>query len=520
LQDRWANIFSFSPEQAMASTHTERRVADILQRLLETGEVSGHSDLRSLEDRFRQSSYPERPISFESYLNYLEENIIPHAINLSSPRCIGHMTSAVPRFAMILAELVTGLNQNLVKNEASKAFTLIERQTIGMMHSLIYNYPSEFYSQHVQERDSTLGIMVSGSTLANVTALWIARNTALRSESPFAGANKGGVDFAHDGYRGAVIIGSALMHYSFEKAADVLGLSCCQIRRVSVDAAGRIKLDSLRETVGECLGAQQQIIAIVGIAGSTDCGSIDPLQDIAEIAAKAGAHFHVDAAWGAPLMFSRNYKARLAGIERADSVAVDGHKQMLLPLGCSMLLLRDPAAAQPIKQSARYMLQEHSSDLGKYSLEGSRPNAALYIHAALHVLGREGYELLIDNNMRKASMMVDAIRRRPEFELLVPPETNIILYRYIPKVSRERQKAGKLSTDDNARISVCNKQLQQAQFQAGRTYVSSTIADYTRAYGQLPIVALRAVLGNPRTREEDIGMVLDDQIKIAAELHI
>lgn len=508
---------SIDGDAAAAFRSAGARLSDMLERFSRNAEVSRYSNLDTLARELRDSSSPEEAMPFENYLDYLEAHILPYAVNVSSPRCLGHMAGGVPRFASLLAQFVTALNQNLVKSEASQAFTLIERQTIGMMHSLIFGYPSSFYDQHIQTNDSALGIMTSGSTIANITGLWIARNRAFGPAADSVGASMEGLDapLAHHSGRRAVIVGSTLMHYSFDKAANLLGLRVC---KVPADAAGRIELDLLRESVDRCLQAGERVISIVGVAGTTDCGSIDSINEMADVAAEAGSHFHIDAAWGAPLMFSRRYRLALAGIERADSVAVDGHKQMMLPLGTSMLLLRDPTSANAIKQKARYMLQEHSSDLGRYSLEGSRPNTALYLHAALHVIGREGYESIIDENMRKTAWMCDEIRRRPEFELVVPSQTNIVLYRYVPEYYRHRRGGGGLSESDNARISAFNERLQQAQFRAGRSYVSRTLMDNTEHYRDVPIIVLRAVLGNPNTTDRDIAFLLDDQTEIAAGL--
>jgi glutamate decarboxylase len=287
---------------------------------------------------------------------------------------------------------------------------------------------------------------------------------------------------------------------------------------VRVDEKNRIDLAALRQTINDCRARGRHIIAIVGVAGTTDCGSIDPLPEIAEIAHQAKVHFHVDAAWGGPVLFSTQHRHKLAGIELADSVTIDGHKQLYLPMGTGMLMLRDPQSAKGIEKHARYIIRANSFDLGKRAIEGSRPNTSLLYHAALNVIGRRGYEFLIDEGIRRARYMAGAIRAQPEFELLVEPEINILNYRCLPFHLRERAELGQLSEADDRLIDELNQRLQKTQRQAGRSFVSRTTLNVPRRDGERPVTALRAVLANPLTTESDIDAVLKEQLEIASEL--
>jgi glutamate decarboxylase len=262
------------------------------------------------------------------------------------------------------------------------------------------------------------------------------------------------------------------------------------------------------------------IIAIIGIAGTTDSGGVDPLLDIVAIAREANVHFHVDAAWGGPLIFSRQHRHKLAGIEKADSVTIDGHKQLYLPMGIGMLFLREPQMAKAIEKQASYTMRKGSFDLGKRALEGSRPAMALFLHAGLNLIGSKGYEFLVDEGIRKAQYMAARICAMPEFELLAEPDTNLIVYRYIPEPLRESAAKQELTEIDNLLISQFNQRLQKIQRQAGRTFISRTTKKIARFGQEIPIIALRAVLANPLTTEDDIDAVLNDQIQIAAEISL
>ena len=199
---------------------------------------------------------------------------------------MGHMTSAIPSFMRALGDVVLALNQNLVKREASRTLTLLERQTLAMMHRLAYGFPAPFYDAHMQEDASTLGIVTSGGTLANITALWIARNSCFGPAGAFAGIEEAGVAaaLAHYHCRDAVIFGSRLMHYSFDKAAGILGFGADNVKAVPVYRQGRISVRDLRRMIADSVSRRQRVMAIVGIAGTTDCGSIDPLAEMADVA--------------------------------------------------------------------------------------------------------------------------------------------------------------------------------------------------------------------------------------------
>lgn len=520
LNESLLKLFAPVEDTLTAEKELDTRISAIVQEFLCATQISSPIALDALVERFKKSRIPADPGSSADYLEYLDDQVVVHSTNTSSPRFIGHMTSALPYFMRPLSKLILAMNQNLVKVETSKAMTPYERQALGMMHRLVYDFADDFYQQHIQQSGSTLGMVTSGGTVANTAALWCARNSALQAREGFAGLGVEGLPAALDfyGYRGAVIIGSNLAHYSFDKAAEILGIGTRGLVRVPVERNNRVDLKALRQAISDCRARKHLIIAIIGIAGTTDSGAIDPLTEMAEIASAEKIHFHVDAAWGGATLFSERHRHKLAGIERADSVTIDGHKQLYLPMGIGLLLLRNPKTAQVIERHARYIVRKGSIDLGKRALEGSRSGMALLLHAALNIIGHRGYGFLIDEGIRKTQYMAKAIRSREEFELLIEPEINILNYRYLPQVFREQARSKTLTAIDNEAISRFNDLLQKTQRRAGQSFVSRTRLDAT-CYGKaMPLAALRAVIANPLTTESDIDAVLDEQIKIATEV--
>lgn len=516
---RAAQLFS-STETTAEEIAAQAAVDYLCAEFLSTPSASSGVPLGALVEQFSSSEVVEHPVSFAEYLDRLDRDVVRHSTRTCSPTYVGHMTSALPYFVRPLAKLVTVLNQNPVKVETAKSLSPCERQTLSMLHRLVYDLPPAFYERHGQDPASTLGIIGSGGTLANVTALWCARNASLGPSGGFAGVEVEGMAAAlrFYGYRDAVVIGSTLMHYSFDKAAGLLGIGTRNLVRVPVDARGSIRVDELRRVVEECIRERRHVIAIVGVAGTTDAGSIDPLREVARVARDAGVHFHVDAAWGGVLAFSRRHRHLLDGIEDADSVTIDGHKQMYTPMGTGVLLCRDPYLARSVEKHARYILRKGSVDLGRRALEGSRPGSVLHLHAALHLIGRHGFEQLIEDGMRKARYMADQVRARPGLDLLMEPQTNILLYRHLPSGREAQPGESAEARHDHEETSQLNTWIQKIQRQEGRSFVSRTMLDLD-GNGTMPTVALRAVLANPLTREPHIDAVLDEQEAIAARLH-
>ena len=224
-------------------------------------------------------------------------------------------------------------------------------------------------------------------------------------------------------------------------------------------------------------------------------------------------HFHVDAAWGGGLVLSESNRYLLEGIEFADTVTIDGHKQLMLPIGCGILFFRDPELSEITMHHAPYAVRPTSFDQGRFTLEGTRPATALYLHAAMHVIGKTGYDVLFSDSMARARYMAQAIESRPEFELIVAPTMNLLAYRYLPEEYRNCT----LSAEDNEEISAFNVSLQKLQRQKGDSFVSRTFRPVPQYQGQ-SLTLLRAVLLNPLSTAADIDFLLNDQVAIATQI--
>jgi glutamate decarboxylase len=413
-----------------------------------------------------------------------------------------------------LAKIMMTLNQNVVKIETSKAFTPLERQVVGMLHRLVYENGDEFYAQWTQSFSHSLGVFCSGGTIANVTALWAARNQRFGPAPGFAGiAEEGlGAALAHAGLAGAAVLVSRRGHYSLGKAADLLGLGKRQLVSIPITAQHTIDLGALQREIAALKARRIAVLAIVGIAGATETGSVDPLGELADIAEEHGAHFHVDAAWGGPTLFSERHRGLLAGIARADSVTLDAHKQLYVPVGAGMVLFKNVQALSAVEHHANYVIRKGSRDIGKHTLEGTRMGMAMLVHSALRIIGRRGYELLIDLGIDKAAHFAHMIESLPEFELVSAPVLNLLTYRYVPAAARAifARGTGEQKRAANDTLNALNESIQKEQRAGGKTFVSRTRLE-SAAHGGQVLTVFRVVLANPLTTTSILEGILEEQ---------
>jgi glutamate decarboxylase len=498
----------------------DRAITDDVAGFLQTHIVALERSIEEIEADFSSSRIPEEPTYVSEYTEFVKEKLVAQSVHTAAPGFVGHMTSALPYFMLPLSRIMTALNQNLVKVETSKAFTPLERQVLAMLHHLVYQADDPFYARWIHDSRHALGAFCSGGTIANVTAMWVARNRLFAPQGAFQGIAREGLARAlkHLGCEGIAVLASRRGHYSLGKAADLLGIGRDNLVLIETDDHNRVDLHLLREACRRLQAENIRPLALVGIAGTTETGNIDPLPELADIADELGCHFHVDAAWGGPTLFSERHSHLLDGIARADSVTIDAHKQLYVPMGAGMVVFKDPTALSAIEHHAAYILRHGSKDLGSHTLEGSRPGKALLVHAGLSIIGRKGYELLIDMGIERARTFAEMIRRHPDFELTSAPELNILTYRYCP--ANLQQVLGKadstLSCRINALLDQVNQMVQKIEREAGKTFVSRTRLRVA-AYRRKELTVFRVVLANPLTTDAILSEVLAEQCAIVQQ---
>ena len=512
----------FTVAEAPDSTlgRIESEISQNLAGFLNTHIAVKEKPLSEIEKDFIGALIPEEPTFVSEHIHHLLDKLVAQSVHTASPSFIGHMTSALPSFILPLAKLMTGLNQNLVKIETSKAFTPLERQVLGMMHQLVYQDDAHFYQQWMHSANHSLGAFCSGGTVANITALWVARNHLLKPDGDFKGVAKEGLfkAYQHYGYDGLAILVSSRGHYSLKKSADILGIGQENVIAIETDEFNRIDCEKLREKCQQLTAKNIKVLSIIGIAGTTETGNIDPLDAMADIAQEVGCHFHVDAAWGGATLLSNKYRPLLKGIERADSVTIDAHKQMYVPMGAGLVVFKNPALVASIEHHAEYILRKGSKDLGSHTLEGSRSGMAMLVYSSLHIISRPGYELLINQSIEKAKYFADLIDNDDSFELVTRPELCLLTYRYVPQLTQQALiKALPLSQNTiNRLLDELTKFIQKRQRENGQSFVSRTKIEVAKYQGD-KVLVFRVVLANPLTTHEILKDILEEQKMIAQE---
>lgn len=280
------------------------------------------------------------------------------------------------------------------------------------------------------------GLLLSGGSLANQTAIVAARERAL----PQLGRPDVSARFAP----GMTMYASERAHHSITKAATLLGIPEAAMRLVRTDEAGRMSPDALEALVEADVAAGRRPFLVVGVAGTTDTGSVDPLERLADVAARWGAWFHVDAAYGGFFALTERGRARLRGIGRADSVTVDAHKGLFLPYGVGALLVRDPGDLVTAHEGvgAYFRALPTTEGLPHYCQRGpelTRPTRGPLLWFPLQLHGTTAFADELDRMLDLAAFAHDRLMAMPGVVTGPPPELSIVTF---------RAAAGDAATDD------------------------------------------------------------------------
>ncbi|MCX7679565.1 MAG: pyridoxal-dependent decarboxylase [Spirochaetes bacterium] len=508
----------------------------------EKGGIHSEIPLTELAKIFSNIEIPREPQLWRTILNEIKNNIIAHSVKVGNPYYVGHMTSAIPYFMILLEMIIAALNQNQVKIETAKASTYVERELIGWIHRLIFNRSPKYYRQNVQNRNYVLGNVTVDGTIANLTALLVARNRAFPPDGRFPGIRKAGIYDAFRYYHcnRAVIFVSKRGHYSIDKIAWILGLGENSVIKIPVDAYNKIDVDYLARELHQIeernrYGEEKiKIIALVGIAGTTETGNVDNLMALYELADRYETHFHVDAAWGGPLLLVDEYRHLFRGIELADTVTFDAHKLLYSPLSMGMVLFRSKKLSSFLFHTSNYIIREDSVDQGRFTVEGSRPFSCLKPWVTLKLFGQEGFRVLFGHASMLTNTLMNLVEKHENFERMNYPELFIFNYRFVPaKVQQKLRELEKDAINRDVQGGLCakekikkinhmlnqlNVELHKAIRQEDNSFVSRTMLESTR-YAPQKIVVLRAVTVNPLTTPEILKEIIDEHNALGLKLY-
>ncbi len=508
----------------------------------EKGGIHSSISLPNLAKIFSNIEIPQSPHLLKDVLNEIKTKVIAHSVKVGSPYYIGHMTSAIPYFIILLEMIIASLNQNQVKIETAKASSFVEREILAWIHNLIFNCTPEFYKRNIQDPKIALGNVTLDGTIANMTGLLVARNKAFPSSGKFPGIRKAGVHEAFRYYncKRAVILVSKRGHYSIDKIARTIGLGDENVIKVPVDSYNKIDIHKLRKICHGISEANQneeekiKILCLIGIAGTTETGNVDNLVELRNIADEYGTTFHVDAAWGGSVLLVDQFRPLLKGIELADSVTFDAHKLLYSPLSMGMILFKNEKDLNNLAHTANYIIRPDSVDQGRFTIEGSRPFSCLKPWATFKILGKEGFRLLFEHAFMLTATIKKLTEEHENFEPLSIPELFIYNYRFIPNPVKEcvnslmaelKKAEHRRKTELRNKIKNVNDVLNEMNIELHRrirmednSFVSRTMLESTR-YAPQRIVVLRTVTINPLTTPEILKEIIDEQNRLGMQLY-
>ncbi|MFP4502048.1 MAG: pyridoxal phosphate-dependent decarboxylase family protein [Candidatus Hydrogenedentota bacterium] len=338
----------------------------------------------------------------------LLDKLLGDSIHLHDPGYIGHQVSA-PLPLATLCDLVSSyLNNGMAIYEMGPAATAIEQAVIRWMAERL-DFPA-----------GAGGVLTSGGSLGNLTALLAARNAAEAR-----------------GVLRPVFLVSDQAHYSVARALRIMGMPNEAVVTIPSDAQFRLSPDALCHGIGGVHAAGRTPVAVVACACTTATGTYDPIADIADVCNTHGLWLHVDAAHGAGAVLCPAYRHLAAGIERAASVVWDAHKMLLMPaLVTGVVFRRCIDSYLPFEEEAAYLYEREAHEewynIGHRTLECTKVMAGLKVYAALACCGEALFSEHIGACYGKARTFARMIAEAPHFELAQQPEANIVCFRYAP----------------------------------------------------------------------------------------
>ena len=425
---------------------------------------------------------PEQGQSPEEVYREFKEYIFPYNKGNVHPRFFAWIQGTGTPMGTFGDLLASGMNPNTSIGEHSAMY--VDRQVVNWCKQLM-NFPSE-----------ASGILVSGGSMANITALTVARNSFGEEKIRQRGLKAASAQL--------VIYCSVETHSCIQKAAEIIGLGTDAVRKIGVNERFELDVQLLKAQLEEDLQAGFLPFCLVGTAGTVNTGAIDPMVELLEISRAYGLWFHVDGAYGALGKLDPNYADALRAIEEADSLAFDLHKWLYVPYEVGCTLIRDAKKHRDsFAITPNYLLQEKRGlsggldSINNYGFELSRGFKALKVWMSIKEHGRAKYAAMIAQNNRHAAYLAELVEENPYLELTAPVSMSITCFRMIQPGWGEEA------------LQALNKEILLRLQEEGIASPSSTILNgkYT----------LRIANVNQRTQREDMDLLVREVLRIGMQ---
>src|SRR6476659_1180407 len=424
---------------------------------LDSRKVTSPATPQELEKIFDEP-LPEFGISTEEILSRFTTDVLAHAMQVPSPRYYGQFNPTPLPNGVWADALSSALNQNAGAWRNGPTSAMIEARVLRWLCSLVGYGPASF------------GVLASGGTEANLIALKCARDQAHKAA-------------VNSGLRSALgeltVYASEQCHFSIERSLDILGLGRHSLRKVPTDENFHVSPDALQRQLELDREAGCIPCCIIGIAGATSTGVIDPLQTLAVIARENNCWYHVDAAYGGTLAFSQKHRDRLQGIELADSITFDPHKWMFVPFACGAVLVRDGGRVlrDAFDITPEYLNEDRGGtdvefDFFRYGQMGTRRFSSLKLWMAIKFMGREGYAQTVERQIDLTNYLAAKLDQSPGFKRVGQVETAVCCFRYLS------DSVSQLAGAEQDRV---QQQLQQVIERSGEAWLTTTVLHGRRA---------------------------------------
>jgi aromatic-L-amino-acid decarboxylase len=431
-------------------------IADHVSQL-DTRRVTPDITPLELEKLFAEP-LPELGTPLAEILARFKSDVAPNAMGVPSPRYFGQFNPTPLPIGVWADALSSMLNQNAGAWRNGPSSATIEARVIRWICDLLDYGPQSF------------GTLASGGSEANLIALKCARDSA-------------GTTVKTHGVRSTpgdlVFYASDQCHYSIDKSADILGLGREGLRKIESDEQFRIRPDALETAITRDREAGKIPCCVVGVAGTTSSGAIDPLEELAGIAREHGCWYHIDAAYGGVLAFSSKHKQKLRGISVADSITFDPHKWMFVPFACGATLVREGQAVlrDAFDMTPQYLNEDRGGvdvefDFFRYGQMGTRRFNSLKLWMAIKYMGRRGYADTIEKQIALTQYLANRIDELADFVRVGEIETAVCCFKFIP-VS--------YANVDGSLLDKLQQRLQQIIERGGEAFLTTTVLHGRRA---------------------------------------
>jgi aromatic-L-amino-acid decarboxylase len=410
---------------------------------------------------------PERGESFEQIFDDFERIVVPGSTHWNHPRFFAYFATSAAPVAVMAETLAATLDAKAMLWRTSPAATELETVTMRWLGQLL-GLP-----------DSWTGIIYDTASVAGFTALTAAREAL-------------GLDIRRRGMAGRALPRLTVYvtehtHSHIEKAAIALGVGQENVVRVSCDAEFRMRPDALQKRLADDVRAGIRPLAVVATVGTTSTTAIDPVAAIARVCRESGTWLHVDAAYAGMAAVVPEHRAILDGVERADSLVVNPHKWMFVPMDLSVLFLKDEATVRrAFSLTPEYLTTPEDGTVSymDYGLQLGRRFRALKLWFVLRHFGAEGIRAKLRAHVELAQSFASWVRADPNWEVLAPHPLSVVCFRY--------------RGAEEATLDAFNERLMHALNATGELFIS-----HTRIDGAF---ALRLAIGNLRTQRRDVEL--------------